>query len=274
MQQDINIAIHYLSLAANQNIQQAQYILGIEYFKSIDKKKGIHFLIRSALNGNKEACFAVGYLYHEGKYMERNIEQSIRFYKEASSFNNQYAKNNLGIIYKKGFEDKIKPNLGLSIEYFKEAIMQKNDMVSMYNLGHLYLYEEPIKDSINQSIDLLIRSLNEGFPPSFELLCISLFKKYDNDIDSIKQKLEEQTNNFNKYKTTIHEIIEIFRSNKFFYESKYLEYKSIDFLYNALCKCLQTNEITKEKETHEEKNPNIKEISTLFYEGFGIKIDE
>ena len=85
--------------------------------------------------------------------MEKNIEQSIRFYKEASSFNNQYAKNNLGIIFKKGIERR----LGLSIEYFKEAIRQKNDKVSMYNLAHLYLYEEQIKDSINQSIDLLIR---------------------------------------------------------------------------------------------------------------------
>ncbi|KAK8835284.1 hypothetical protein M9Y10_016223 [Tritrichomonas musculus] len=240
----------------------------------MDMKKSIHYLIRSALNGNKEACFAVGYLYHEGKYMERDIDQCIRFYKEASSFNNQYAKNNFGIIYKKGFEDKIEPRLGLSIEYFKEAIKQKNDKVSMYNLGHLYLYLEPIKDSINQSIDLLIRSLNEGFLPSLELLCISLIKKYDNDIDSIKQKLDEQINNFDKYKTKIYEIIEIFISNKSLYESEYLEYKNIDFVYNVLHKCLQSNDITKEKEVSEHNNTKIKDISSEFYEGFGIQIDE
>ncbi|KAK8834388.1 hypothetical protein M9Y10_019120 [Tritrichomonas musculus] len=271
---DINKAIHYLTLAADNNHRQAQFELGIEYFLKFDMKMSIHYLIRSALNGNKEACFAVGYLYHEGKYMERDIDQCIRFYKEASSFNNQFAKNNLGIIYKKGFEDKIKPRLGLSIEYFKEAIKQKNNAISMYNLGHLYLYENPIKDSINQSIDLLIRSLNEGFPPSFELLCISLFKKYDNDIDSIKQKLDEQTNNFDKYKTKIYEIIEIFISNKSLYESEYLEYKNIDFVYNVLHKCLQSNDITKEKEVSEHNNTKIKDISSEFYEGFGIQIDE
>ena len=166
--------------------------------------------------------------------MKRNIERSIRFYKEASSFNIQYAKNNLGIIYKKGFEDKIEPRLGSSIDYFKEAIRKKNDKVSMYNLAHLYLYEEPIKDSIDKSIELLVRSLNEGFYPSFELLCLSLIKKYGNDFDSITKKLDEQTSHFNKYKTPILVIVGNYISYKSFYEMKYLEYKNVDFLYNVL----------------------------------------
>ncbi|KAK8891597.1 hypothetical protein M9Y10_028810 [Tritrichomonas musculus] len=235
-------------------------------------RKSIHYWIRSSLNGCKEGCFAIGYCYQEGKYLQRDIDQSIRFYKEASSFNIQYAKNNLGIIYKKGFEDKIKPRLGLSIEYFKEATKQKNDKVAMYNLGHLYLYEEPIKDSINQSIDLLIQSLNEGFLPSLELLCISLIKKYGEDVVSIKQKLEEQTNNSNKYKTTILTLIEKILSSKSLYELIYLKFKNIDYLYNALFEVIVSDTIAKEKEI--QRNPNIKDISSEFYHGFGCNIDE
>lgn len=87
--------------------------------------------------------------------------RSIHFYKEASSLNIQYSKNNLGIIFKRGFEDEIKPRLGSSIDYFEEAIRQKNDKVSMHNLGHLYLYEEPIKQSLDKSIDLLMQLLNK-----------------------------------------------------------------------------------------------------------------
>ena len=92
-----------------------------------------------------------------------------------------------------------------SFEYCKKAANLGNTD-ALYELGWFYIERkgvEPIKDSINQSIDLLIRSLNEGFLPSLELLCISLIKKYDNDIDSIKQKLDEQINNFDKYKTKI-----------------------------------------------------------------------
>ena len=76
------------------------------------------------LNDCKNGCCVVGYFYHEGIYLPRNIERSIHFYKEVSSLNIQYAKNNLGIIFKRGFEDEIKPRLGSSIDYFEEAIRQ------------------------------------------------------------------------------------------------------------------------------------------------------
>ena len=175
--QDVVKVIYYFSLAANQNHPDAQYFLGSECFKLMDIKKGIHYLIRSSLNGSKIVCFAVGYLYHEGKYMARNIRQSLHFYKEASSFNNQYAKNNLGIIYKNGIENEIEPRLGSSIDYFEEAIRQENDKASMYNLAHLYFYEESINHNYDKSIDLLIQSFNKEFVPSLELLSIILFIK-------------------------------------------------------------------------------------------------
>ena len=48
------------------------------------------------------------------------MKKSIHHYKEASSFNSQYAKNNLGIIFKKGILNKISPEIGYAIEYLKE----------------------------------------------------------------------------------------------------------------------------------------------------------
>ena len=104
----------------------------------------------------------MGYLLHEGKYLEKNMIKAIKYYKNASSFNNEYSKNNLGIIYKYGFGEEIKPNLGLANEYFKEAINQKKDKIAMYNLAHMYLYNDHIKEEFDP-IELLIRSSNEGF---------------------------------------------------------------------------------------------------------------
>ena len=54
--------------------------------------------MQSSKNGLIPAHFSLGFLYHEGKYLERDIEKSLHFYKEASSFNNKYAKNNIGIL--------------------------------------------------------------------------------------------------------------------------------------------------------------------------------
>ena len=77
--------------------------------------------------------------------MKVKIEGVIHMYEEASRFNNQYAKNNLEIIYKNEYPNR-------AIEYFNEAIL------SMHNLSHIYIYDERIKGDINKAIELLIRS--------------------------------------------------------------------------------------------------------------------
>lgn len=98
-------------------------------------------------------------MLHEGKNVKRNIEEAVHHYKEASSLNINYAKNNLGIIYKHG-NDKIEKRIGNAIELFNEAIKQKNDYLAMYNLAHIYIYDEKIKQNLDEPIDLLIKSSN------------------------------------------------------------------------------------------------------------------
>ena len=49
----------------------------------------------------------------------------------ASCFYNQYAKNNLGVIYKTG--KGVTENVYRAIEYFEEAIREKNELVSMFS---------------------------------------------------------------------------------------------------------------------------------------------
>ena len=114
---------------------------------------------------------------HDGNHVKQDINEAIKYYKEASNLNNVYAKNNLGVIYKKGFDTVIEKNLGGAIEYFQEGIHQKNDIICMYNLAHKYFYDEPNENSLDQSIDLLIKSSNHYLPYSIGLLCLAIIKK-------------------------------------------------------------------------------------------------
>ena len=95
----MNKSMHFLLHAANQNNSCAQYFLGYLYSTGefVDKNmmKGINFYMRSAYNGYYHAYFAVGYFFHEGRNIKRDLQRAIHFYKEASSFNGQFAKNNL-----------------------------------------------------------------------------------------------------------------------------------------------------------------------------------
>ncbi|KAK8871531.1 hypothetical protein M9Y10_007261 [Tritrichomonas musculus] len=203
--------------------------------------------------------------------MKRDINKAIHYYKEASSFNNQYAKNNLGILFKNGYKDEVVKNLGLSIEYFKEAICQKDDKVSMYNLAHLYFYEDPIKDSIDKSIELLIHSIEKGFQQSKVLLCLALLKKHNFHLDMIKAEIEPISKELSFEICTI-----IWNSGlleSIYFEALYNYNQNIDFLYSNDFRPYITNEINdSEIIINSGPDPQIPNISKLFYEGFGFEI--
>lgn len=46
-------------------------------------------------------------------------------------------------------EKKFLKRFGSAIEYFKEAINHSNDAICMYNLAHLYLFENTVNKIIN-----------------------------------------------------------------------------------------------------------------------------
>ncbi|KAK8892541.1 hypothetical protein M9Y10_029774 [Tritrichomonas musculus] len=215
-------------------------------------------------NGLREANFAHGFLLHEGKYVKKDISEAISYYKEASSFNNQYSKNNLGIIYKHGY-DKIEGNPCNAIVYFEEAIQQKKDYLSMYNLAHIYIYDLSSNQNINKSIDLLIKSMNE-FEHSFFLLSLVLLKKFELNIDTIKHELTKRTDLTENSMNRIIKVIHLYKLS--FYEL-YESYKHQDFLYNIELKPILSSELNHINEKVPPKYPNAKDLSPEFYKGFG-----
>ena len=118
--------MHYIKQSSLNNNAQMQLFLGILYLYELnEKRKGIQFILESSNNGFIRAHYVAGCLYHFGEYINRDINKAIQYYKKASSFNNEYAKNNIGVIYKHGFNNEIPKNIGASIIYFNEAIQQK-----------------------------------------------------------------------------------------------------------------------------------------------------
>ncbi|KAK8887072.1 hypothetical protein M9Y10_038108 [Tritrichomonas musculus] len=274
VESDISKFIYYCTSAANKNESNSQYLLGIFYMKGeiVQKnvKKGLYYLTKSSENRNIRSHFALGYLYHEGKNVERNIDMSINFYKEASSFNDQFAKNNLGIIYKNGFDEERPKRIGNAIEYFNEAIRQKNDALSVYNLAHIYLYDESIENGLNKSIELLLSTWKYSFIYSRTLLCLALLKKHGNNLTNIKNEFSNYPEISDTFESSILEAIKYYQLNiESIFLAKFEYFRNIDFLYNIYCVPIVSQSINNEEKTHFESR---KDLSDEFYEGFGIEI--
>ena len=207
------------------------------------------------------ADFVLGFLYLEGKYFNRDIKNAISYFNKSSSFSNIYAKNNLGIIYKHGFGNEVQKSTEISFIYFNEAI-KLNDRISMYNLAHLYIYENLMDEKIDDIIDLLIRSLKLNFSPSLGLLCLALSKKYKNDIVKINKYIFDKNTGIPRhFQLKINDFI-----------NKCLLYPSIfEKIYEYPEMYLITSTIDKRK-TNQNQNNNLekKNLTQSFYDGFGF----
>ncbi|KAK8847791.1 hypothetical protein M9Y10_018823 [Tritrichomonas musculus] len=224
----------------------------------------------ASLNRLKEAHFYVGYFYHNGYYIKRDIIKAIHYYKEGSSFNDQYAKNNLAIIYKKGYEDVIPANAANAIEYLEEAIRQKNDVLSMYNLANIYIYGDAFGNKIDKAIELLYNSLDQ-FNHSYTLFCLALVKKFGFQIELIEKYVEELNNKNSKVKvSSMTSYLSLWQLNDtftFYYKS----YQDNYFLYDHSRDFVSFSDFQKQKRTSS-NHKNVTNINYLFYEGFGIEI--
>lgn len=156
--------------------------------------------------------------------------------------------------------DTIPKNLKNSIINLKEAIQQKADRVSMYNLAHLYFYDIKVNnDNYDKSINLLIQSLNLKFEPARHLLYLVLIQKYEHDKNKINEKLKCIELEPNDH------VIEHFM---FKYNDLYNHYKKVDFLYRYNEKYFLSSLLDKQSYPNQFHGSEKKVISNDFYEGF------
>lgn len=275
---NIKKAIYYYTQSADLNNSYAQFDLGFIYFQNslIEQNvdKAIKLFIQAAENRNYNAFFVVAVLYHEGIYIKKDISKSIYFYKEASSLNNQYAKNNLAIIFKNGIENEIEPNIELAIEYLKEAIKQKKDQLAMYNLANIYFYQGSIEKSMNLLIDLF----KSGFVDSLQLFCIVIVKKigFNFSFQLFEQELLDLDCFTSEQVLSLFEIIKTLNlDDEKIFEGMYQYHQKIDYLYDQFKNVNSTKEFEKKhNEIKKSKCIKTRDISSDFYDGFGINLDD
>ncbi|KAK8835991.1 hypothetical protein M9Y10_040188 [Tritrichomonas musculus] len=273
---DMNKAVHYFLLASRQNEPMSQFYLGkiFYYGESVPKdiKRALEYLNQSAENMYRDAQLFLAHVYLEGKYVNRDMFKAFHLYKEVSSFYNNFAKNNLGVIIKNGCKD-IKKNIALAKEYFNEAIKQKNDPLSMYNLSNILLDERNSDPNLKSPIELLVLSASQMFYPSIILLCHVLKSEHGSiNIEIFKNEFKKYNHENEKIAEFIYFRFELFKSNILYadtYEYLYKVFRKNDFLYgtNGVIAFQKLDEIQQYEEM--DSKQNYKNINEEFYNGLG-----
>ena len=218
----------------------------------------------AAKKSNSDARFLLGSIYFEGLHVNYDIEKAIYYFKEASCLNNKKAKNNLGVIHKVGLG--VIPNVFNAIEYFEEAIRQSEDEVAMFNLAHIYFYEENGILDLKKAFKLLIISLYHHLTYSLELLCLTIVKMYESlNQEEIKKDFVDVIGEAGEIMSSV--VISMIKKMHFKQQSNYQNYynklKRVNLVYYG-----NNIENQGQKEKIKMKN-DIHEINTYFYKGLG-----
>lgn len=189
---------------------------------------------------------------------------AIHYFKEVSCFDSQYAKNNLGVIYKTGTG--VVANPSGSIVYFEEAIRQKEDPMAMFNLAHIYFFEEAGFFKLSEAIKLLIKSAIHDVPESTDLLCLAVVKKFKplNKKEVIKEFESVDKQSGSSLALIVIEKIEKHQlTEELCYEQLYFHLKEINLVYYG---CNIENQTVKKKIENIDLRP---QNNSTFYEGLG-----
>lgn len=205
------------------------------------------------------------------------MPKAISYYKEASSLNNAYAKNNLGIIYKNGFGNEVSKNVSLAIVYFNEAVQKTDNSLSKFNLASIYIYEQAFQN-IDLAIDYLLDLYVFNVKPFRELLCIALLLQNRCDLKVINNYLQKYSNkqiDSHKITNSLNNIIIMYGLNVASSFVKFFDYyRDIDFVFDHLLNMKISKSVLYHHINQDQQvNSKIPPINSLFYEGFSIDLD-
>lgn len=165
--QDIEKAINYSTHASELNSPESQYRLGLIYFEKEMYDEMMHYLNLASNSNHMNAQIMLSSLYYDGEYVEQDINKSISLLQKNAPFSS-LAKNNLGVIYKKGILNG--KSIDESVTLFKDATSKDNDNYSSYNLAKIHYFGEYGESDAKKSIELLEKTASNNFFPAYVFL--------------------------------------------------------------------------------------------------------
>ena len=147
----------------------------------------------------------------------------------------------------------------------KKPFDKKIDILSMYDLANIYIYEKVYENKIAKAIELLFKSFDQ-FLHSRILLGLAFIKKFGFQREEIEKHVRELNSKKSKaLLSSIFNFLDLLQSNSIF-TNHYESYRD-----KYLRKFVSLSEFQKQKRINM-NHKNAPDINSVFYEEFGIEI--
>lgn len=159
-------AAKYYKLAADANFSPAQYELAMLYSRGdgvqINFKEAFRLFYLAATNVSMPypgAYTCLGLLFYEGVGTERNLEESIKWYRKGAEAGDSEAMYCLGLSYQKG--EGVPQSDIEAVKWFQLAT-DEGHAYAANNLGYMYAIGKGVNKDLNKAGILYLQAAKEG----------------------------------------------------------------------------------------------------------------
>lgn len=180
----------YISLFAQTTVYNDSIrTLSLDYFygrngKYMDRQKGVFLALQAAESGNPRALCHVGYLYTEGKYLEKNDSLALLNFQRAANLGDSIAMDECGIRYAKGIGASKDPVKAFNL-FLRAANLGYSN--AAFNLGICYQKGEGTQQNDVEALKWYRKSAESNSPSGQYMLA----KIYINGDLGVKQDLDQ-----------------------------------------------------------------------------------
>ncbi len=162
VKQNYELAVKYLELPAERDVEIAQSYLAQCYFfgngVSKNYSKAVELSQKPAENGDVPAQYILGSCYFSGDGVNQDYAQAAKWLEKAALAGLAMAQAKLGTLYELGWG--VSKNMDTAVRWYTKAADQ-NDPDGLYALSGYY-YNSGISEYLNIAIDLYVRAAKAG----------------------------------------------------------------------------------------------------------------
>ncbi|MCM1021789.1 MAG: sel1 repeat family protein [Muribaculum sp.] len=156
--------VKWFMKAANQNDEEAQYVLGTHfeegsYGVSKSNSRALTWYRKAAEQGHAEAQYKLGYMFENGKGGKKDLYEATRWYKKAGEQDVEQAQVRLGMLY--GYSNDIKRDYEEAAKWFKR-LADKNNSIGCACYGVALFYGNGVAKNLKESYTMLTKAADMG----------------------------------------------------------------------------------------------------------------
>ncbi len=120
-------------------------------------------VMKRAEQGNSQAQFSLGSMYHKGEGIPKDLAKAVEWYQKAATQGDAFAQSALGGMYHKG--EGVPEDVAKAIEWYQKAAAQGNAS-AQFNLGFMYYRGKGVSNDVPRAAEWYQKAAAQGDGPA------------------------------------------------------------------------------------------------------------